>query len=45
MDFGSSGGKAGQVTLQANVSDGVSIYALPLTVTHEQNQWLVTSVQ
>jgi hypothetical protein len=40
-----SGGQAGQVPFQASVSDGTDTYAIPLTVTHEQNRWLVTSVQ
>jgi hypothetical protein len=40
-----SGGQARQVAFQANVSDGTDTYAVPLTVTHEQNRWLVTSVQ
>jgi hypothetical protein len=40
-----SGGQAGQVAYEAVVSDGTDTYAVPLTVTHEQNRWLVTSVQ
>jgi hypothetical protein len=40
-----SGGQAGQVAFQANVSDGTDTYGVPLTVTREQNRWLVTSVQ
>ena len=40
-----SGGQAGQVAFQAYVSDGTDTYGVPLTVTHEQNRWLVTSVQ
>ena len=40
-----SGGQTGQVAFQAYVSDGTVTYGVPLTVTHEQNRWLVTSVQ
>jgi hypothetical protein len=40
-----SGGQAGQVAFQAYVSDGSVTYGVPLTVTREQNRWLVTSVQ
>jgi hypothetical protein len=40
-----SGGGAGQVAFQAYVSDGAVTYGVPLTVTREQNRWLVTSVQ
>ncbi len=40
-----SGGHAGQVAYQAIVSDGADTYTVPLTVTREQNRWLVTSVQ
>ncbi len=40
-----SGGQTGQVAFQANVSDGTVTYGVPLTVTREQNRWLVTSVQ
>lgn len=40
-----SGGQTGQVAFQANVSDSTVTYGVPLTVTREQNRWLVTSVQ
>ena len=40
-----AGGQAGQVAFQANVSDGTDTYAVPLTVTRDQDRWLVTSVQ
>jgi hypothetical protein len=40
-----SGGQAGRVAFEAAVTDGVITYAVPLTVTLEENRWLVTSVQ
>jgi len=40
-----SGGQTGQVAFQAYVSDSTVTYGVPLTVTREQNRWLVTSVQ
>ena len=40
-----SGGGTGQIAFQANVTDGTVTYGVPLTVTREQNRWLVTSVQ
>ena len=40
-----SGGGAGHVAFQAYVSDRTVTYGVPLTVTREQNRWLVTSVQ
>jgi hypothetical protein len=40
-----SGGQAGRVAFQAYVSDATVTYGVPLTVTREQNRWLVTSVQ
>jgi hypothetical protein len=40
-----SGGGEGQVAFRANVSDRTVTYGVPVTVTREQNGWLVTSVQ
>ena len=40
-----SGGQARQVAFQAYVSDGTDTYGVPVTVTREQDGWLVTSVQ
>jgi hypothetical protein len=45
MSLSVSAQQAAQIGFEADVSDGTDTYAIPLTVTHEHNQWLVTSVQ